>query len=69
MNENMAETQKLLESSQEINLLAKDFQKNAHTLEIEVKKQSWWMCSKPCLITFGVAGAVLFIIYLLIKFI
>ena len=34
----MEETQKLLESSQEINLLAKDFQKNAHTLEIEVKK-------------------------------
>jgi len=30
----MAETEKLLASSQEINLLAKDFQKNAHTLEI-----------------------------------
>jgi hypothetical protein len=63
----MAETEKLLQNSQEINLLAQDFQKNAHTLEVEVKNQSWWMCSKPCIITFSAIGVTLVLIWLLIK--
>lgn len=67
MNENMAETEALLRSSQEINLLAKDFQKNAHTLEVTVKNTSWWCCSKPCIIMFVSIGIVLVLLYLLIK--
>lgn len=67
MNQNMSETEALLKSSQEINLIAKDFQKNAHTLEVEVKKTSWWCCSKWCIVTFASLGLLLVIIIIILK--
>ena len=45
-NKNMEDTQKLLASSQEMNMLAKDYQKNSSILEMEVKKSNFWLCSK-----------------------
>ena len=63
----MAETEKLLASSQNINMLAKDFQKNAHDLETEVKKASWWYCSKGCVLTFGGIGLLVVILIVILK--
>ena len=66
---NMEETNKLLVTSEEMNLLAKDYQKNAQTLEDEVKKSGFWMCSKQCLMWFGGGCGIIFIIYMIISLI
>ena len=65
---NMEDTQKLLVSSQEMNMLAKDYQKNANTLELETKKSNWWLCSKQCLMIFGGAAVVIAVFILIIYF-
>ena len=51
-----------------MNDLARTYQKDAHTLEINVQNSNWWMCSKPCVIIFSIAGGVLFILFLIIYF-
>ena len=67
MNQNAAVTEALLADSQQINLLAQDFQKNAHELEVVVQKQSWWMCSKQCLMVFGGLFVFIVLLWLLLK--
>ena len=67
MNANLDETEKLLANSQDINMIAKDFQKNAHTLEQEQKKGSWWYCSRPCVILFSVLGVLLVVLFIVLK--
>jgi hypothetical protein len=62
----MEETNKLLITSQEMNMLAKDYQKNAQTMEDVQRSNAWWYCSKPCLLVFGGGGLVLFIILLIL---
>ncbi len=47
-------------------MLAKDFQKNAKEMEKIQRNQNWWAFSKPCIITFAVAGGVGFILFLII---
>ena len=64
---NMEETNKLLVTSEEMNLLAKDYQKNAQALEDEVKKSSFWLCSGRCLAWFGGGCGVIFLIYMIIS--
>ena len=66
MNENLSETQKLLESSEEVSLMAKDFEKNSIELENVMKAQSFWMCSKWCIIMFAGIGLLILIIILII---
>ena len=65
---NIAEGERLLATTSEMNDLARTYQKDAHTLEINVQNSSWWMCSKPCVIIFSIAGAVLAILILIIYF-
>ena len=64
----MDETQKLLVTSSEINMLSKDYQKNANLLEQETKKSNWWLCSRECVIIFGGLAIVLAIVFLILYF-
>ena len=69
MNKNREDTEKLLASTEEINMLAKDFQKNAHEMEVIQKRNSFWLCSKPCvLMGIGCVGLCL-LLWLIIKWI
>ena len=64
MQANMEQTEDLLKASQEIQFLAKDFQKNSETLETTMKNQSFWMCSPKCLALFGGLALIILIIWL-----
>ena len=64
----MDETNKLLVTSQEMNMLAKDYQKNAQTMEDIQRGNAFWYCSKPCLMIFG-GIALVVVILLLILFV
>ena len=66
-NENMKDTEKLLINSQEMNLIAKDYQKNAHKLEVETNKSNWWMCSKQCVAIFAGLALLLIILYVILN--
>ena len=62
---NLAEGERLLKSTQEMNQLAHAFQKDAHEMEIIQKNNNWWMCSKGCILTFAGAAGALFLLYLI----
>ncbi len=70
---NTGETEKLLQDSQEVQMLAKDFQSNAADLEHIMKNQNWWAFSKPCILTFAAGGGlcviVVIVLYILMKLI
>jgi GTPase involved in cell partitioning and DNA repair len=67
MVQNNAETEKLLQSSQNTVLLANDFKKNSETLEKTMENQNFWMCSRKCLMIFGGIGGLAVLIWILIK--
>ncbi|CAI2379972.1 unnamed protein product [Moneuplotes crassus] len=68
MIKNVHETDELLQKSENINELAKDFEKNAHEMEKIQKNTNFWLCSKKCLIIFGVIILLIFIAYLILSF-
>ena len=53
------ETAEFEETSQTLNLNAKLFEKVTHELEKTAEKRNWWMCSKQCMLTFAIGGAIL----------
>ena len=61
---NMEETNKLLVTSQEMNMLAKDYQKNAQTMEDVQRGNSWWYGSKQCIAMFVAIFIVIVVLYL-----
>ena len=62
LTENMAITENMVAMSQDLSFMAKDFQKDSATLEEIMVKQSFWACSKKCLMIFGSAGCCLLIL-------
>lgn len=68
MAQNMQETEELMQHSQEINVMSKDFQKNSEKLETMMINQNFWMCSKKCIAMFVAGGILLIIIWNLIDF-
>ena len=52
MQENYEQTEKLLATTQVINVLSKDFEKSAHNLESIVETQNTLLCSKKCFAVF-----------------
>jgi hypothetical protein len=64
MAANMEQTEELLKHSQEIQYLSKDFQKNSETLETMMESQSFWMCSRKCLMIFGGVFGFLFLLWI-----
>jgi len=67
MVQNNEETEKLLHTSQSTLILAQDFKKNSEVLEKTMERQNFWMCSRKCLMIFGGIGAVILLIYIIIK--
>ena len=68
MVKNVQETDQLLDRAQNINHLAKDFEKNAVEMEKVQRDANFWLCSKKCLMIFGGAGLAVFIVYLVLSF-
>lgn len=68
MVKNIQETDQLLDRAQNINHLAKDFEKNATEMEQVQRNANFWLCSKKCLLIFGGAGLGVFILYLVLSF-
>ena len=62
---NLAEGERLLKTSQHMNELAQEFQKDAHTMESIQKSNAWWMCSKQCLAVF-IGGPIALLLVILI---
>ena len=65
---NIESGERLLATTQEMNALAQTYQKDAHTLEINVTKSQWWMCSKSCILFFAGGGCLLVVLILIIVF-
>ena len=63
MAQNMQETEHLMQHSQEINALSKDFQKNSEKLESIMINQNFWACSRKCVAMFVAGGIVLIILW------
>lgn len=61
---NLAEGERLLKTTQQMNELAQEFQKDAHKMETIMQNQSWWMCSKKCILMIGGAILGLFLVIL-----
>ena len=68
MAENTHETEKLLMTSQEMSMLAKDFSKNATEMEKVQKNYAFWLCSRKCLLMFAAVALVVLILYMVISF-
>lgn len=67
MAENMSKAEGMVEQSQDLTFLAKDFNKNAETLEKTMKRQAFWACSRPCITMFCGIGLVIIILYWVIS--
>ena len=65
---NIEQGEKLLATTDEMNRLSNAFQKDAHTLELNVKSSQWWMCSKGCITIFAIGGAALLVLILICVF-
>ena len=68
MVKNIQETDQLLDKSNNIKDLAKDFEKNATEMEKIQRSNNFWLCSKKCLLIFGGIGLGVFIFYLVLSF-
>jgi len=58
-------TEKLLNGANDLNLEAQMFDKNSVAVNKAAENYAFWACSYPCLIIFGILGAIG--IYFLIK--
>ena len=48
-----------------MNELAQEFQKDAHQMETIQKNNSWWLCSKQCILVFaGIPLGLLLLIFI-----
>ena len=68
MIKNVHETDELLERSQNINDLAKDFEKNAAEMEKIQRRNNFWLCSRYCLLMFLAIGVFILVVYFVLSF-
>ena len=69
MSKNMEDTEALLQTSSNINELAKDFEKNADEMLTIQKDNSFWACSCKCILMFVGIGVVIALLILIIMWI
>ena len=62
---NLAEGERLLKTTQEMNNLAEEFKKQSYQMEQVQKSNSWWLCSKGCIAVFVGAPLALFLLILI----
>ena len=56
----LEDTENLYDTSNEIKALSMDFEKDAGKLRDMAKSRDFWMCSRKCLLIFGLSGLALF---------